>query len=492
MGHYLHRGPLVLNNLDDYRQWPIKHRHWTFDLVEDDSHEIWVSTSDLRRFYERFPSDKALKDVYHRSMLYAKDTKTYYLSDRIMRTELRKSKSYSSYTDVLKFLDWYERNVAKVIVKKRINEHLDDGNAHRDHHAQKISDRPVPLNLAPPTLDAATEPFTPEERWAMQQSTGEPKRVYHPEARKPRLTLAQGCRALGKKTLHFLLTFLRGERNLFLTFLVGIVVGWVPGWLFDLIAPATLDWTVSYLRVMWAAALVVPVAALCSVLFVVALTRSTLKAWKRPFGMLWATAFYVLIVMPLAPLIFLMNYDAEMLDYWWASVRGKYEAINVYADPYLGRIVLKGPMRFGSADALEKVLVQNKKYTLVQIESPGGFVIEGMRMAKLVEQRKMDTVSLESCASACTFVLAAGTDRYLGPEARVGFHRSGTRYGPVGNGWSETDHQIAKFYSERGVNDTFIDKALTPSIRQIWLAPHADMYAAKYATLRWSERKSGY
>jgi hypothetical protein len=109
---------LVLKNLDDYHQWPIKHRHWTFDLIEDASHEIWVSTQDLRLFYDRFPSDKVLKEVYYRSMLYAKDSKTYYLAERVMRTELRKSKSYSSHTDVLKFLDWYERNVTQVVTKQ--------------------------------------------------------------------------------------------------------------------------------------------------------------------------------------------------------------------------------------------------------------------------------------------------------------------------------------------------------------------------------------
>jgi hypothetical protein len=153
---------------------------------------------------------------------------------------------------------------------------------------------------------------------------------------------------------------------------------------------------------------------------------------------------------------------------------------------------VKGPMNFGSADAFQAVLDKNPKFTLVQIESPGGFVLEGMRMAQVTSSRKLDTVSMERCASACTFVLAAGSDRYLGPDAKVGFHRSGTRYGPVGSGWNETDHQIAKYYRDRGVNEAFVNKALEPSIRQIWFAPHADMYTAGYATLMWSERKTGY
>jgi membrane-bound ClpP family serine protease len=278
---------------------------------------------------------------------------------------------------------------------------------------------------------------------------------------------------------------------LFLTFFVGVLCLKLPGAFFATLVPEVLDWTVSHRRVMWAFALVVPLALICAVLYTIAMTRSTRTAWKQPGGKLWASTFYLLVIAA-GPMAFFSNYDDEMLEYWWASVRGKYDPITAYADPHLGRIVVRGPMEFGSADALQAVLDKNPKFTLVQIESPGGFVIEGMRMARMLEQRKMDTVSLEGCASACTFLLAAGVERYLGPDVRVGFHRSGHWYGPVETHWSETDHKIANYYRQRGAQEAFVQKALTPSIREIWVAPHADMFTAGYATLRWSERKSGY
>jgi hypothetical protein len=61
----------------------------------------------------------------------------------------------------------------------------------------------------------------------------------------------------------------------------------------------------------------------------------------------------------------------------------------------------------------------------------------------------------------------------------------------VGDGWSWTDHQIAKYYQSRGVQSAFIRKALIPSIRDIWIAPHAQMYEAGYATMKWEERPAG-
>jgi hypothetical protein len=129
---------------------------------------------------------------------------------------------------------------------------------------------------------------------------------------------------------------------------------------------------------------------------------------------------------------------------------------------------------------------------LIQIESPGGVVIEGLRMADTVRQRQLDTVSFESCASACTLVLAAGTERYLGTDAEIGFHRSGRRFGPVNPGWSATDHKIAQHYRDRGVTEAFVRQALKPSIRELWIAPHEAMYTHGFANKPWAQRKSGY
>lgn len=72
------------------------------------------------------------------------------------------------------------------------------------------------------------------------------------------------------------------------------------------------------------------------------------------------------------------------------------------------------------------------------------------------------------------------------------FTASGTRYGPVGEGWSATDHAIADYYVQRGVEQRFVNKALATSSADLWVAPHAEQYASGFAGLRWSERKAGY
>ena len=171
---------------------------------------------------------------------------------------------------------------------------------------------------------------------------------------------------------------------------------------------------------------------------------------------------------------------------------GRRNPAKVYADPYLGRIVVSGDLGFGSSQELARVLAENPKYKLVEIEGPGGYALEGFRMAKLISDRELDTVTLDHCESACTLLFVSGAQRYLGPDVEVGFHRSGTSFGPVSTAWTETDYQVARLLHARGVDEKFIFKSLTPSIRSIWHAPHQEMYAAGYATQRWSERKLGY
>jgi hypothetical protein len=52
---------LTVKTLDDFATWPVKHRHWSFDLLEDDAHDIWINTTHLRAFFAALPSDRQLK-----------------------------------------------------------------------------------------------------------------------------------------------------------------------------------------------------------------------------------------------------------------------------------------------------------------------------------------------------------------------------------------------------------------------------------------------
>ncbi len=483
-------GLMTVKSLDDFNVWPVKHRHWTFEVVEDESHDVWISTRDIRAFYSRLPNDGVLKTSYQRTSLYAKEVRTLYLSERSMRMELAKSKAYSEHTDVLKFLDWFHRNVSQVATKKRSIKKLDVHNEQRDVEALKVHARPVPTALVPSHLEASTLPMEAGERCAVTRDEGMPPKVFRASALQARTTWSEWAQERIAQAWLYTLSFFKGERSIFLTFGFCFLLATLPYYLEELLLPESLDFSRSYMRAYWSMAAMVPIAVITATAIAIALTRSALASFKKPAGILWGGSFYLLTI-GLAPLTVSNFWNYAVLDSWWSLVTGKVTPAEVYADPHLGRIVIRGEFKWGTADALQSVLDRNPKLTLIEIDSPGGLVIEGLRMAQMIEDHKMDTVALELCQSACTLLLASGTERYLGPEAEIGFHRSGKRYGPISLGWSSTDHKMAELWQRRGVDPAFIQKALKPSIRELWIPIHGEMFTAGYATLRWAERKSG-
>src|SRR5664279_1705391 len=48
---------------------------------------------------------------------------------------------------------------------------------------------------------------------------------------------------------------------------------------------------------------------------------------------------------------------------------------------------------------------------LVELDSPGGYAIEGLGLAKVLEARRVDMLVLHRCASACIAAFAAGERR---------------------------------------------------------------------------------
>lgn len=67
---------------------------------------------------------------------------------------------------------------------------------------------------------------------------------------------------------------------------------------------------------------------------------------------------------------------------------------------------------------------ENPLARTVYLASPGGRVWEGYMIGSLVREKQLDTWVEYDCASACTQIFAAGKQRLLGREARLGFHQT--------------------------------------------------------------------
>lgn len=135
---------------------------------------------------------------------------------------------------------------------------------------------------------------------------------------------------------------------------------------------------------------------------------------------------------------------------------------------------LRGPIGMGDASRLKKLLAEAPQVRLFELASPGGRVYEAERMVELIRQRGSATRAIGDCASACTLVFLAGTQRQLMPGAQLGFHRasSGT-YNPVFD--EVANQELASTYRRMGLPEYFIERTARTPARSMWYPSNEEL-----------------
>jgi len=98
--------------------------------------------------------------------------------------------------------------------------------------------------------------------------------------------------------------------------------------------------------------------------------------------------------------------------------------------PHQFRVVGKGTVlefsggiTFGVAEEMESFLAAMENVRWVRLNSIGGRILEAQKMSDLLKARGLITVVNKDCLSACTVVFLGGKERWIGPNARLGFHQ---------------------------------------------------------------------
>ena len=446
--------------------WPARYQANTVGIHETEHHSIWISTVDARKAYPPLRADAVLQKQYPKGIRKLDRGPRLFLSEAALRAELQLTRS----KDALMFLAWLDKAVYYPAARKR------EG---------------IPA-LQRMELDAdSTDADDKELHVPVQKPLRESRvaKAAKPQQQRPDRTAGEGSSAV-------LLRMWRGQESLRRTVLTGGAVAFC--WMLVILAllyavTDQANYTGAYKLRQWGAVVLLALSPLGALGWSVALMRCGLLRHQAGGSMVTSLLAFVLGVCVLVQTVTVsLGLAGEWVSGWWQTVHDDLRVTEVLHDPHLGRIVLRGEIGFGSLAALEKAINTKPTLTLLEVESPGGFVVEGLAMARLIEKHKLDTVSLGECASACTLLLVAGQERYLGPETQVGFHRSWSYAGGFGTGWSRIDHTMADFYSARNTADAFIKTALdTPGYR-LWFPTAGQMFDAGYATKRWDERKSGY
>jgi hypothetical protein len=124
----------------------------------------------------------------------------------------------------------------------------------------------------------------------------------------------------------------------------------------------------------------------------------------------------------------------------------------------------------------------------MEVESSGGYVREADQIVDLIRKHGLDTLVRGKCYSACTEIFLAGNKRYVGPQARFGFHQSGYEGRGKDTQWSITEYESSIFYRGKGVSQQFMDQALNTSYYDLWRPDVYDVKVSGFATNWWSER----
>lgn len=450
------------------KTWPARYKANIVEVHESHRHQIWIASAEVRKVITSLKPDSRLEKEYSTDFRKLDRSSRIFFSERALRSELTRLRS----TEALKFLAWLDKDVYYPAARKR-------GDAE-------------PLKLMVVNREPGSTVDDEEERHVPARKLPPPVRParVHAPAAKTQGALRQGA------SRNPALRAWRGEYDILPTFLWGglVMLAWtLVTWALVLWAIDPANYDGSYRAKQWLLVSLAPSVPAGVIWWCVSVMRSVMKRQAEMRSLaLGAGAFVTCFVILLNAMAFSRGIAKEWFSGWWAMVTDDLRTAQVMHDPVLGRIVVRGDTGWGSYKALEAAINMKPKLTLVELQGPGGYVVEGYAMARLIERHKLDTVVLDRCYSACTLTMAAGQERYLGPNARLGFHRSGTDYLNVSKTWTKVDHYMADYYRSRGTSEDFVKRALDTPFNKLWIPSYQEVLGSGYVTKAWEERKAGY
>lgn len=141
-------------------------------------------------------------------------------------------------------------------------------------------------------------------------------------------------------------------------------------------------------------------------------------------------------------------------------------------------ISLNGEISEGDTDALKAAVKDandsGRLVSGIRLNSPGGNLLEGAKLAEIVRFGKIATVVANDaqCASACFIVFAAGEPKFVSYSAFVGVHGAADENGQETVQAGAATVSMARIVRDLGVPAPIIGKmVVTPPSQIVWLTP---------------------
>jgi hypothetical protein len=138
-----------------------------------------------------------------------------------------------------------------------------------------------------------------------------------------------------------------------------------------------------------------------------------------------------------------------------------------------------------SAAALIRLIDQNPRVTVLQLTSEGGEMDAAFRLVTQVHDRALTTYVPSMCVSACTLVFLAGRERYISPEAKLGFHQAAfipqSTSSPTSDA-SKSNAYMKAWMLRQGVAAAFVDHAMATPHESVWMPTTDELLKAHVIT----------
>ncbi len=194
----------------------------------------------------------------------------------------------------------------------------------------------------------------------------------------------------------------------------------------------------------------------------------------RWFGRAVATASFLLAAFAFVQMPSIVaQYYTEATDGDWIGQKG--HTVEIDGD----QIIVSGHMSWGLHDAFVAALNDNPNVTTVVLNSPGGHYAVGLRMARMIRERGLDTLTTEMCGSACTYAFLGGRNRTLQNGAKLGFHAMAGNTQVVLNRMQQHATETLK---AANVPDSFIERVFATPSDDVWYPTVRELRKANVIT----------
>ena len=122
---------------------------------------------------------------------------------------------------------------------------------------------------------------------------------------------------------------------------------------------------------------------------------------------------------------------------------------------------LRGLIGPGDYARFRSYLGDQRRIAGLDLDSPGGSLYEGFRIAILTRQKRLSTFVSNECDSACAFIFMVGNKRYASKQAKIGVHAVGNNYGGEDSGTIRDTIRLARLSAKFGIASSTIGKMVT-------------------------------